>query len=63
VILKGIRITGSFLGTREDLETVFRLASQGAVAATETFSLRDVPGILARLQAGQIAGRAVISFS
>jgi propanol-preferring alcohol dehydrogenase len=62
VILKGIRIAGSFLGTRDDLESVFRLGAQGTVAPTEVFELGEVPHILSRLQAGQIAGRAVISF-
>jgi propanol-preferring alcohol dehydrogenase len=59
MILKGIRITGSFLGTRDDLETVFRL---GLHAPTEVFPLDDTPEILKRLEAGKIAGRAVISF-
>ena len=59
MILKGIRITGSFLGTRDDLETVFRLGLQ---APTEVFALGAAPEILKRLEAGNIAGRAVISF-
>jgi propanol-preferring alcohol dehydrogenase len=62
MILKGIRIAGSFLGTREDLETVFRMGAEGTVAATEVFGLNEVPEILSRLQSGTIAGRAVISF-
>lgn len=62
VILKGIRVAGSFLGTRDDLETVFRLGTQGVVAPTEVFGLDEAPGILARLSRGEIAGRAVISF-
>ena len=62
VILKGIRIAGSFLGTREDLQTVFRLGAQGIRPATETFSLDEAPEILLKLGRGEIAGRAVISF-
>lgn len=61
-ILKGLRITGSFLGTREDLETVFRLGAQGIRPATETFALGQAPEVLANLSRGEIAGRAVISF-
>ena len=62
VILKGIRITGSFLGAREDLETVIRLGAQGIRPATEIFRLDEAPEILAKLGRGEIAGRAVISF-
>jgi propanol-preferring alcohol dehydrogenase len=60
VILKGLRITGSFLGTRDDLEAVFRFGEQAG--STETFTLEEAPQVLARLKAGEIAGRAVISF-
>ncbi len=62
-ILKGIRIVGSFLGTRHDLETVFRLGSaQGIIPSTETFPLDQSPEVLAKLERGEIAGRAVIAF-
>lgn len=61
-ILKGIHLVGSFLGTHADLETVFRLAGQGILPATETFPLDAAPQVLARLDRGEIAGRAVISF-
>lgn len=66
-ILKGIRIVGSFLGTREDLETVFRLGGSsgggsGIRPATEVFALRDAPAVIARLGRGEIAGRAVVTF-
>ena len=30
-VLKGITVRGSFLGTRQDIEEVFRLAAAGAV--------------------------------
>ncbi len=60
-ILKGIRIVGSFLGTREDLEAVFRLGGEpGILPATETFSLDEAPEVMARLGRGEIAGRAVV---
>lgn len=60
LILKGMHITGSFLGTRDDLEAVFRFGEQAG--STETFTLEEAPQVLARLKAGEIAGRAVISF-
>lgn len=62
-ILKGIRIAGSFLGTRDDLAAVFRLFSKHGIGpATETFPLDQTPEVLATLHRGEIAGRAVISF-
>jgi propanol-preferring alcohol dehydrogenase len=62
-ILKGIRIVGSFLGTREDLEAVFRLtAEQGIHPEIESFGLDESPQILAKLNRGEIAGRAVVRF-
>lgn len=60
-ILKGIRIVGSFLGTRQDLEAVFRLG-EGIRPSTEVFPLDEAPAVMARLNRGEIAGRAVISF-
>ncbi len=62
-ILKGLRITGSFLGTRADLEAVFRLAAEQNIGpSTQTFPLDEAPEVLARLDRGEIAGRAVIAF-
>ena len=62
-ILKGLRMVGSFLGTRDDLEAVFRLSSErGIRPEVETFGLEEAPAVLGRLQRGEIAGRAVISF-
>jgi len=63
IILKGIRIVGSFLGTRADLEAVIRLAGDGGIRpAIQKFALEEAPEVLAQLDRGQIAGRAVIAF-
>ena len=62
-ILKGMRIVGSFLGTRDDLDAVFRLSSEHSIRPTiETFGLDETPDVLSKLSRGEIAGRAVISF-
>ncbi|MCS7024410.1 MAG: alcohol dehydrogenase catalytic domain-containing protein [Bryobacteraceae bacterium] len=62
-VLKGIRIQGSYLGTRQDLETVFDLAAQGlARPQVHSYPIDQAPEIFARLKAGQILGRAVIEF-
>ena len=63
-IQKAIRIQASYLGTRQDLETVFRLASEDSIAIpTETHSLEEVPAALQQLKAGKIQGRAVVAFA
>jgi alcohol dehydrogenase, propanol-preferring len=61
LVLKGMAIRGSFLGAREDLEEVFRLAVAGAVRPrVERHALDDAPMLFERLRRGEVAGRAVI---
>lgn len=62
-VLKGIRIQGSYLGTRSDLETVFALAAQGVgKAEAHAHPLMEAPELIEKLRAGQIVGRAVVQF-
>jgi propanol-preferring alcohol dehydrogenase len=62
-VLKGVSIRGSFLGTRADLDEVFRLAQQGVGRPhVEIHPLHAVPELLERMRRGEIAGRAVITF-
>lgn len=62
-VLKGITIRGSFLGTRQDLEEVFRLAACGAVRPhIERRGLDDAPSLLEKMHRGDLVGRAVIEF-
>ena len=62
-IQKAIRIQASYLGTRQDLETIFRLAAEDSIQIpTNPRSLEEVPTTLQQLKAGQIQGRAVVSF-
>jgi propanol-preferring alcohol dehydrogenase len=59
-ILKGITVRGHYLGTREQLEEVFRLAARGVGRPqVETFPLRDTPRMMERLKRGELVGRAV----
>ncbi len=63
VILKGITLRGSYLGTREDLETVFRLAENGGIRPhVETHAIEAVPALLEKMRRGEINGRAVVTF-
>jgi alcohol dehydrogenase, propanol-preferring len=62
-IVKAITIRGSYLGTREDLEQVFALATAGHLKPqVETHSIEETPALLERLRLGQIPARAVIAF-
>ena len=62
-VLKGITVRGSFLGTRQDLEEVFRLAQSGVVRAeAHTHALDAVPELFAKMERGELMGRAVIGF-
>jgi len=62
-VLKGISIRGSYLGTRADLEEVFRLAQVGVGRAhIETHSLDEAPELFETMRRGEILGRAVVVF-
>jgi propanol-preferring alcohol dehydrogenase len=62
-VLKGITVRGSFLGTRQDLDEVFRLAATGAVRPhIERHALDEAPELFEKMQRGELAGRAVIEF-
>jgi propanol-preferring alcohol dehydrogenase len=62
-VVKGVGIRGSYLGPREDLESVFALARSGEMRAqVETHGIDDAPAILERMKRGEIAGRAVVQF-
>jgi propanol-preferring alcohol dehydrogenase len=62
-VLKGISVRGSYLGTRADLEEVFRLAQAGVGRAhIEPHALDQTPELLDRMERGEILGRAVVVF-
>jgi propanol-preferring alcohol dehydrogenase len=62
-VLKGVTVRGSFLGSRQDLAEVFKLASAGVIRAqVEMHALGETRAVLESLRRGEIAGRAVIVF-
>ncbi len=62
-VIKGIRIQGSYLGTRADLEAVFGLAARGAARPEVTvYPLDEAPALIQRLKENRITGRAVVRF-
>jgi alcohol dehydrogenase, propanol-preferring len=62
-VLKGISIRGSYLGTRADLDEVFRLAQSGVGQShVEIHALDEAPALLEKMGRGEILGRAVVVF-
>jgi propanol-preferring alcohol dehydrogenase len=63
VVLKAIRIQGSFLGRQEELQTIFALASERKIQLqTESCALEDLPKMIERMETGKLKGRAVVRF-
>ena len=60
VVLKGLRVEGSFLGRQADLDAVFALAVEGKIrSASEACGLDEIPAALERMREGSLAGRMV----
>jgi propanol-preferring alcohol dehydrogenase len=60
VVLKGLRVEGSFLGRQADLDAVFALALEGKIRpATESCALEEIPAALESMREGKLAGRMV----
>jgi propanol-preferring alcohol dehydrogenase len=63
VVLKGITIRGSIVGTRKDLQESLQFAAEGKIKATiETQTLDAINDVLGRLRSGKVNGRVVIKF-
>lgn len=63
MVLDGITVRGSIVGTRLDLQEALTLAGEGAVKATvETARLEEINDVFARMRAGHIEGRVVLDF-
>ncbi|MCY1290791.1 alcohol dehydrogenase [compost metagenome] len=64
VVLKGITIRGSIVGTRSDLQESLDFAAHGDVKATvSTAKLDDINNVLGRLRDGKVEGRVVLDFN
>ena len=61
LVLKGISVIGSIVGTRKDLEETLDLAARGLVKCNTTVESLDAANdIFTRMQAGKIDGRVVM---
>ena len=64
MVLNGITVRGSIVGTRLDLQEAVQFAGDGKVhATTETAKLDDINDVFARMHAGKIEGRIVLDMS
>jgi len=63
LVLKGLTVRGSIVGTRKDLEESLQFAAEGKVKATvETQPLDAINDVFKRLKDGQVNGRVVLDF-
>ncbi|MEN0059813.1 MAG: alcohol dehydrogenase AdhP [Bdellovibrio sp.] len=61
MVLGGITVRGSIVGTRLDLQEALDFAGQGKVKATiSTAPLEDINNVFEKMKAGQIEGRIVL---
>lgn len=64
VVLKGLTIRGSIVGTRADLAEALDFAARGQVKATvEVRQLDELPSVFERLAAGKVDGRVVLKLA
>lgn len=63
LVLDGIEVVGSLVGTRQDLAEVFQFAAEGKVVPNVTLRpLEDINTIFHEMEEGKIKGRMVIDF-
>lgn len=61
LVLDGIQVLGSLVGTREDLKEAFQFAAEGKVVPKVTKRpLKDINAIFDEMKSGKITGRMVI---
>ena len=64
MVLNGVTVRGSIVGTRLDLQESLAFASDGRVKATiETAPLDEINAILDRMRSGKIEGRMVLDLT
>ena len=64
MVLSGITVRGSIVGTRLDLEEALAFAADGLVKSTvATDRLENINDVLTRMRNGQIEGRVVLDFA
>lgn len=63
LVLDGIEVVGSLVGTRQDLKEAFQFAAEGKVIPkVQTRELEEINDIFEEMEKGTITGRMVIKF-
>ncbi|PNZ68912.1 alcohol dehydrogenase AdhP [Staphylococcus croceilyticus] len=63
LVLDGIEVIGSLVGTRQDLKEAFQFAAEGKVVPkVQTRKLEEINDIFEEMEEGTITGRMVIKF-
>lgn len=63
LVLDGIEVVGSLVGTRQDLKEAFQFAAEGKVVPkVQTRELEEINDIFEEMEQGTITGRIVIKF-
>ena len=63
-VLNGVKVIGSIVGTRKDLQECLQFAAEGKVKAiTQVKQLEDINEIFADMEKGEITGRIVMDLS
>ena len=61
LVLKGVSVVGSIVGTRKDLQEALELAARGLVTCNYTTArLEDINDVFGEMRAGKIDGRVVL---
>lgn len=64
LVLDGIQVVGSLVGTRQDLEEAFQFAAEGKVVPKVALRpIEDINDIFEEMEEGKITGRMVIDFT
>lgn len=64
LVLDGIQVVGSLVGTRQDLAEAFQFAAEGKVVPKVALRpIQDINTIFEEMQQGKIKGRMVIAFN
>ena len=64
MVLNGVTVRGSIVGSRLDLQESLQFAAEGKVRATvATERLENINHVFDRMRSGQIEGRVVLDFA
>jgi alcohol dehydrogenase, propanol-preferring len=63
IVLKGLTIRGSIVGTRQDMVEAIDFFARGLIHPTvHTAALDDINDVFAKMERGQIDGRVVLDY-